>query len=367
MSLIRTYAELNLYELKDLFDELDLPNAGGSLTLRHVPLHPALASPAVPAAVPAVPAPAAVEPEQERPSFPRTELSSIREVDAAAESDDGSDVDIGDDGDASHGLLDAFFVVSTGTTDARSVSSDVDSNDSATTTTAAATTEAPDAAVVTATSPLTEPAAPLMQSPTANNGTADGRADVAADVSLEIRLAQLKAEYMPAVNCGLTTAELRELDALPGGIRTAWERTVPFGNGGLLWHFPGKEQEYQTDVTKRRAELKRAHKHLRETTLSAAEVHWEALVVRVQAQLSGDGFTASLAAVLDTLQFVQCAAITALRLDGYEIDEIKANRARTYGHYLDIPKAPAPPSTSGKRELRLAGYDDAAKLFNMVQ
>jgi hypothetical protein len=345
MSLIRTYAELNLYELKDLFDELDLPNAGGSLTLRHVPLHPALASPAVPAAVPAVPAPAAVEPEQERPSFPRTELSSIREVDAAAESDDGSDVDIGDDGDASHGLLDAFFVVSTGTTDARSVSSDVDSNDSATTTTAAATTEAPDAAVVTATSPLTEPAAPLMQSPTANNGTADGRADVAADVSLEIRLAQLKAEYMAAVNQGLTAAELRELDALPGGIRAAWERTIPFG-ALVLWRVPGNEQQYHADVAKRTAELKRAHKHLRETTLSAAEAHWEALVAGVQAQLSGDGFTASLAAVLDTLQFVQCAAITALRLDGYEIDEIKVNRVQIYGHYL-IPAAPAPPSTSG--------------------
>jgi hypothetical protein len=389
MSMSRTYAERNLYELMDLFEELDLPNTGGSLPLRHVPLHPALASPAVPAA-----AAVAVAPEQEEaPEFHRTLLPSIREDvdDAASESDMDSDVDSDNDGDAPQGLLDHEcsgnappVAATTGTAVARDlrsapaqrasdagsdvssdVASDVDSGTAAASTTAAATTDAPGTTGATTASPCVETAAPLAQSPTAAaNGTANGRADVAS----ETRLAESKRDYMAAVNQGLAAAEMRELNALPGGIRSAWERTAPFGIGGLfLWHVPGNEQEYDADVTKKRAELKRAHKHLRETTLSTAEAHWEALVAKVTARLSGNGFTASLAAVLNTLQFVQCAAITALRLEDYEIDDIKANRARNYGHYLDIPTAPAPPSTSGKRQLRLAGYDDAANLFNMVQ
>jgi trimeric autotransporter adhesin len=228
----------------------------------------AAAAPAV-AATPAVAAApaaaAAVEPEQEeRPRFPLTSIQEESESDVESVDDDG----------APHALHDE------------------DSYDDAPaeTTRTAATTGAPGATAATAARPLTETVAPVAQSPTATPSdavaataaAANGRADVAT----ETRLAELKAGYMAAVNHGLTAAELRELNALLDDI--------------------------EADVDQRLAELKRAHRHLRETTLSAAAAHWGAVVTKVAASCSGS--------VLEVLAVVQVAAITALHLEDYKVE-----------------------------------------------
>jgi hypothetical protein len=353
----KTYAVRLVSELMNVLEDLDIVN-GGALPLQHVELHPALASAT---AAPAVEAQAAAAPEEGGRKFPEERLPFIPESDVASDVDSDAEGDtphplLGDDsyGDAPSDASTAASASAATATTGRSavasgastshaqhmvasdlgngVSSDVAQDLLAEHSSDTAAPPGPTGTTATAASPAAETAAPLVQRPAAQDEEAavNGSADVAADVASQARLAELKEQYMAAVNQGITTAELRELEALPDCIKAAWERTLPFGAGQLLWAVPGKPHELDADIAKRTLELKRAHKHLREITLTAAEAHWEAVVARVTAALSGVGYQASLAAVVQTLQFVQCAAITALRLEGSKATEMQQDRYRTY-------------------------------------
>jgi hypothetical protein len=408
---VKTLRKRLSFDIEFFLEDLNIIN-GGALPLHHVQLHPALASaPAAPtvaapqAAAPQAALQAAAAPEEGGWVFPHEVLPPLLE---SEDSDVDSDVDSDREGDTPHALLeddscgdapsDASTAASAGAATAttgrtavargvstspaqRVVASDLGNDISADvaqgmlaehTGNAAAPTRPTGTTATTTASRRANTAVPLVQPPAAVQATVNGNADVAADVALQTRLAELKAEYLAAVNQGLTTAELRELAALPDGIKAAWERAASSGNAQLFWADPSNTHKYEAELDERFTELKRAHKHLRGTTLTAADLHWEAVAAGVTArtartaQLCGMSAQASLAAVLSTLKSVQYAAVTALMLDGFEATAEHKSCLYRYGHYLSVPTAPAPPRTSSIRELSLADYDNAAQLFHIV-